>query len=92
MSDLTPEQQTIAAWLTANGIDPRDVPLDSELTTDTGPDGTRTIRYTTYVRDTQTGYIVASRYGTPEIQRREVPLLTAETLSEWIAAHAPAAP
>jgi hypothetical protein len=91
MSDLTDEQQTIAAWLTANGIAPCDVPLDSELSTITEPDGTRIIRYTSYVRDTQTGYIAATQHGTPMIKPREMPLLTTETLPEWIAAHAPAA-
>ncbi len=92
MSDLTPEQQTIAAWLTANGIAPCDVPLDSELSTDTAADGTRIIRYTSYVRDTQTGYIAATPHGTPMIKPREVPLITVETLPEGIAAHAPTTP
>ncbi|MGW8326505.1 hypothetical protein ACWGLE_01215 [Streptomyces sp. NPDC055897] len=88
----TPEQiVTIAAWLTANGIDPCDVPLDSELSTVTGPAGARTIRYTTYVR-ADDGLIRASQRGYPVIEAREVPLVTTETLPEWIAAHAPAAP
>lgn len=91
MSDLSPEQQAIAAWLTANAIPPRDVPLDSELTTATSPDGTGTIRYTTYVRDTETGHIVATQHGTPMIKPREVPLITTETLPEWISTHTPAA-
>ncbi|MEV5942700.1 hypothetical protein [Streptomyces sp. NPDC051994] len=91
MSDLTAEQQTIAAWLTANGIPPRDVPLDSELSVVTGPDGTRTIRYTTYVRDTETGHIIATWHGKPIAKSREVPLATDETLPEWIASHTPAA-
>lgn len=91
MSDLSPEQQTIAAWLTANGIPPRDVPLDSGLSTVAGPDGTRTIRYTAYIRSKATGNIVATRHGTPMIEPCEAPLVTAETLPEWVASHTPAA-
>ncbi|MGW2813320.1 hypothetical protein [Streptomyces sp. NPDC001415] len=69
-----------------HGIDPRDVPCNSELVTVSGPDGSRTIRYTAYVRAGD-GLISASQQGHPRITQREVPLVMAETLPDWIAAH-----
>ncbi|MFF3151855.1 hypothetical protein [Streptomyces sp. NPDC057910] len=90
MPDLTPEQQTIAAWLTANGIPPCDVPLDSEITSISNPAGARTIRYTAYVR-AEDGLVRANQDGHPVTEAQAVPLLTVETLTEWIDARTPAA-
>jgi hypothetical protein len=91
-ADPTPEQiAVIAAWVAANGIRPKDVPLDSELATVTAADGTRTIRYTAFIRHEETDNVLADAAGRAMTAPRETPLITAESLPEWIATHTPAA-
>ena len=53
-TDSSPSEarrQALASWMRANDVSPKDIPLDSEFTVTTGDDGSRTIHYTTYVRD-----------------------------------------
>jgi len=44
-------REAICEWLTANDVDPHDVPMHGDLHTATKPDGTRVIRYTTLSRE-----------------------------------------
>src|SRR5690348_11201215 len=53
------ERQALCEWLTANDIDYNNVPLDSMFAVTEEPDGQRLIHYTEFVRDEQTGNILA---------------------------------
>lgn len=39
------------SWLKANGIDPEDVPTNTEITVETGTGGDRVIHYTAFLRN-----------------------------------------
>ncbi|MFF8910597.1 hypothetical protein [Streptomyces olivaceoviridis] len=53
------ERQALCEWLTANGIDYNNVPLDSMFAVIDEPDGQRLIHYNEFVRDEQTRNILA---------------------------------
>lgn len=58
------QRQAMCAWLEANGINPDDVPEDSDLAITAGtdgdcPDGGWVVRYEVYVRDPDTGHFQA---------------------------------
>jgi len=74
---LTEDRQAaICAWLTANNINPSDIPQDADLTIRSQPDGTRFIHYEAYIRDTTTGGIIATeRRDGPTIERRTAQLV-----------------
>ncbi|MGW6309146.1 hypothetical protein ACWFRQ_17705 [Streptomyces niveus] len=72
------DRHAVADWLTANGINPDDVPLQSWIETGTRPDGTEVIRYTAFQREQ--GHIVAGDDGGPVTEQRETPLTV-----EWTA-------
>lgn len=69
-----PTREATAAWLTANGIDPADVPLNSAITTHTDAAGTRTIRYTTLLHG-EHGRAYLDDNGQAVVEQREVPLI-----------------
>lgn len=72
--ELDGRRKELCDWLAANHIDPFDVPLHGDLTTDT-VDGQRVIRYEALVRDGN-GRLVADERGENEaVERRAVPLL-----------------
>lgn len=73
MTDITGRREQVAAWLTANGIDPNDVPLDGPITEDSRGDGTPVIRYTVLVRED--GHRYATTTGPAAREDRETPLL-----------------
>ncbi|MFI1161420.1 hypothetical protein [Streptomyces sioyaensis] len=57
----TPRRQQLCDWLTANGIDYREVAVPDPLTVETLPTGQRVIRHTVYLRDAD-----GSRYTDPD--------------------------
>jgi hypothetical protein len=59
------ERLALCEWLTANGIDPKVVPLGSTFAIAEGSDGQRRIHYTEFVHDEQTGHILAGKGGEP---------------------------
>ncbi|SCD61410.1 hypothetical protein [Streptomyces sp. PpalLS-921] len=66
-------REEIAAWLTANGIDPGDVPLGSQIDIGTDNDGAPVIRYTTLLR--RDGHLYLNDDGTgPASEQRETPM------------------
>jgi hypothetical protein len=67
-------RKTLCDWLTANGIDPVNVPVDSDLTITTEPDGTRAIRYQAFVLD-DGRKILDERSQGPAIETRTAPLV-----------------
>jgi hypothetical protein len=64
----------LADWLTANGINPHDVPIDGDLLIEDTDDG-RAIRYETFVR-TETGAKVMDPRGRDAYETHSVPLKT----------------
>ncbi len=72
--DAHDRREAMAAWLTANGVDPHDVPLHADITVD-DQDGRRVIRYEAFQRDSD-GCIVATDEGTDAaVEERTTPLV-----------------
>lgn len=68
-------RDALCAWLTENGIDPHDVPIDADLTiVDT--DGGRVIRCEVEVRGEGGGFLVDERGDRSAREMRTVPLKT----------------
>lgn len=70
-------RKELCDWLTANHIEPRDVPLRGDLTVDT-VDGQRVIRYEAFVLTDDGRQIEDPRWegvGGAAVERRSVPLL-----------------
>lgn len=63
-------REALCQWLTANGINPSDVPIDADLTITTEPDGTRLIRYEAFVLDADGHRIVDERGQDVAIETR----------------------
>ncbi|MEI5520702.1 hypothetical protein WB388_08815 [Streptomyces brasiliscabiei] len=61
------------SWLKANGIDPEDVPTNTEITVETGTDGGRLIRYTVYLRNANGAKYLDEATGEPAQQERTAP-------------------
>jgi hypothetical protein len=63
-------------WFTALGVDPNVVPIDTDMTINTEPDGTRTLHYEAFVINAD-GHKVINQQGTDCLtERRSVPLTT----------------
>lgn len=52
------ERLALCQWLTANGVSPNTVPLESHFAIVEEPDGRRLIHYMEFVRDEKTGNIL----------------------------------
>jgi hypothetical protein len=66
MASLRPTEEERAAlceWLTANGVDINTVPIESSFSIVEEADGQRLIHYTQFVRDENTGNILADPDG-----------------------------
>lgn len=72
--ELEGRRKELCDWLTANHIDPHDVPVDGDLTTDT-VDGQRVIRYEAMLRSADGRLVLDDRGEDAAIERRTVPLL-----------------
>lgn len=72
--ELDGRRKELFDWLTANHIDPCDVPTDGDLTIDT-VDGHRVIRYEALVRDANGRLMLNDRGNEVAVERRMVPLL-----------------
>lgn len=88
MPDITARRELVAAWLTANGIAPDDVPYGRPITETTREDGTRIIQYTAFLCEDGKRYVDST--GDVATQRREVDLVVpwdadADTL--WTTEH-----
>ncbi|MFE7791306.1 hypothetical protein [Streptomyces sp. NPDC057460] len=88
MPDITARREHVAAWLTANGIAPDDVPLGRPITETTREDGTPVIQHTAFLRED--GKLYADSTGDVAAERREVDLVVpwdtdADTL--WTTEH-----
>ncbi|MFI1472062.1 hypothetical protein [Streptomyces wuyuanensis] len=68
-------REALCAWLTANEINPGDIPTDGDLIIHTRTDGTRVIRYEVFVRDTAGLILVDDRGARTAIESRETPLI-----------------
>ncbi len=67
-------RKELTDWLTANHIEPCDVPIDGDLTIDT-VDGQRVVRYEALVRDANGRLMLNDRGNEVAVERRMVPLL-----------------
>ncbi|MEV6079672.1 hypothetical protein AB0L80_31855 [Streptomyces sp. NPDC052069] len=87
MIDTDRPREEIAAWLTANGITPGDVPLNSHISIGSDSNGAPVIRYTALLR--RDGHLYLNDEGTgPASEQRETPMLTAPPESqEWQTEH-----
>lgn len=65
-------RQELCEWLRANGIDPNTVPIDSSLSI-TGTGEQLSILYTEFVRDPETGNILAGEDGFARRRAASVP-------------------
>jgi hypothetical protein len=63
------ERTALAEWMTANGIDILTVPLESDFAITEEPDGRRLIHYQEFVRDQETGSILADPVSRSPVQR-----------------------
>ncbi|WP_030186302.1 hypothetical protein [Streptomyces capuensis] len=69
-------REAICAWVTANGIHPKDVPENSAFSTRTDHEGRQFLRFDAVLRDPETGNILADPQGGPPLtEMREVPLV-----------------
>ncbi|MFI2620471.1 hypothetical protein [Streptomyces sp. NPDC018584] len=68
-------RQALCAWLTANDVDPNRVPLHSNLSIIANGDGSRHIHYTEFIRDEETGNILADADGHPRTRDVRVPCI-----------------
>lgn len=73
-------REAMAAWLTANGVDPNDVPLHADITVD-DQNGQRVIRYEAFQRDGN-GDIFVADGGTGAAVEERTTLLTTEPPAE----------
>ena len=78
---LSERQQTIAAWLDANGISPNNVPVDADMTIEDSSDG-RTIRCEVFARDSA-GRIQVDDSGRHTARRFVVVPLTVDPPDWW---------
>ncbi|MFE1543619.1 hypothetical protein ACFW61_24505 [Streptomyces microflavus] len=78
MAVINPDhpREEIAAWLTANGIDPGEVPLDSHIAIGADNNGASVIRYTEFLRRDGRRYLNDDGTG-PASEQRETPMLVA---------------
>lgn len=67
-------REAVCQWLTANGINPNDVPEDGDLYI-ADRDGTRVIRYEVFVRDADGNLMRDERGADLAVDRREAPLV-----------------
>lgn len=74
----TEQHAELLAWLRANGIDPADVPFNSEIAIEPASrKGAQLIRHTVYLRD-ETGHkYLAPATGDAAQEERTVPLVIA---------------
>ncbi|MFD8516505.1 hypothetical protein ACFV27_36870 [Streptomyces antimycoticus] len=63
-------REALCQWLTANGINPNDVPIDADLTITTETDGTRLIRYEAFVTDSDGRKLIDERGQGAAIEKR----------------------
>jgi hypothetical protein len=76
-------RDALCAWLTANGIDPNDVPIHGDRVIEPGPDDTRMIRYESYIRDDNGSITVDESGNGAAIETRRVPLVV-EPPAWWV--------
>lgn len=69
-------REAMAAWLTANGVDPNDVPLHADITVD-DQNGRRVIRYEAFQRDGNGNILVADDGTSSAVEERTTPLTAA---------------
>jgi hypothetical protein len=69
------ERQALCEWLSANGITPGNVPIESTFTIVESSEGRRLIHYTKVVRDERTGNIMAGEDGYPVTRDASAPCL-----------------
>lgn len=81
MADPYRRREAMAVWLTANGVDPNDVPLHADVTVDTDGGGRRIIRYEAFQRDGDGNILVADGGTSAAVEERTTPL-TAEPPAE----------
>lgn len=75
-------REALCAWLTANGINPNNVPTDADLTITTADDGTRVIAYEEFDRDADGNRQIDER-GTGVARRKCSTLLVVEPPDWW---------
>ncbi|MFH8668817.1 hypothetical protein ACH4F3_28610 [Streptomyces anulatus] len=80
-------REEIAAWLTANGVDPGDVPLHSHINIGTGSDGAPVIRYTEFLRRDGHRYLNDDGTGPASEQRETAMLVAPPEGQQWRTEH-----
>ena len=67
-------REAVCAWLTANGINPADAPIDGDLYLTPGPDGDLHIHYEAFHRDSTGHRHLDERGQEPAVEQRSTPL------------------